>query len=91
MQEIKKVRFEKMMVDVNVKKTSSASNYVYFNNSLNIISNMSELSIEILKQIVEKLPDDFIVEFKNREGSTVTVSDDINVKISEKRLVLRTY
>ena len=52
---------------------------------------MSELSIEILKQIVEKLPDDFIVEFKNREGSTVTVSDDINVKISEKKLVLRTY
>ncbi len=91
MQEIKKVSFEKMMVDVNVKKTSSVSNYVYFNNSLNIISNMSELSIEILKQIVEKLPDDFIVEFKNREGSTVTVSDDINVKISEKKLVLRTY
>nr|WP_303211593.1 hypothetical protein [Methanobrevibacter smithii] len=52
---------------------------------------MSELSIEVLKEIVEKLPDDFIVEFKNREGSTVTVSDDINVKISEKKLVLRTY
>ena len=79
------------MVDINVKKTSSVSNYVYFNNSLNIISNMSELSIEILKQIVEKLPDDFIVEFKDRNGSTVTVSDDINVKISEKKLVLRTY
>lgn len=79
------------MVDVNVKKTSSVSNYVYFNNSLNIISNMSELSIEILKEIVEKLPDDFIVEFKNREGYTVTVSDDINVKISEKKLILRTY
>lgn len=79
------------MVDVNVKKTSSVSNYVYFNNSLNIISNMSELSIEILKEIVEELPDDFIVEFKNREGYTVTVSDDINVKISEKKLILRTY
>ena len=52
---------------------------------------MSELSVEVLKEIVEKLPDDFIVEFKNREGSTVTVSDDINVKISEKKLVLRTY
>lgn len=52
---------------------------------------MSELSIEVLKEIVEKLPDDFIVEFKDRNGSTVTVSDDINVKISEKKLVLRTY
>ncbi len=52
---------------------------------------MSELSIEVLKEIVEKLPDDFIVEFKDRNGSTFTVSDDINVKISEKKLVLRTY
>ena len=52
---------------------------------------MSELSIEVLKEIVEKLPNDFIVEFKDRNGSTVTVSDDINVKISEKKLILRTY
>ena len=52
---------------------------------------MSELIIEVLKEIVEKLPNDFIVEFKDRNGSTVTVSDDINVKISEKKLVLRTY
>lgn len=52
---------------------------------------MSELTIEVLKEIVEKLPNDFIVEFKDRNGSTVTVSDDINVKISEKKLVLKTY
>ena len=52
---------------------------------------MSELIIEVLKEIVEKLPNDFIVEFKDRNGSTVTVSDDINVKISEKKLILRTY
>ena len=38
--------------------------------------NMSELTIEVLKEIVEKLPNDFIVEFKDRNGSTVTVSDD---------------
>ena len=52
---------------------------------------MSELTIEVLKEIVEKLPNDFIVESKDRNGSTFTVSDDINVKISEKKLVLRTY
>ena len=52
---------------------------------------MSELTIEVLKEIVEKLPNDFIVEFKDRNGSTFTVSDNINVKISEKKLVLRTY
>ncbi len=27
---------------------------------------MSELTIEVLKEIVEKLPNDFIVEFKDR-------------------------
>lgn len=47
---------------------------------------MSELTIEVLKEIVEKLPNDFIVEFKDRNGSTFTVSDDINVKISEKKI-----
>ena len=52
---------------------------------------MSELIIEVLKEIVEKLPDDFIVEFIDKKGSTFTLSDDINVKISEKKLVLRTY
>ncbi|WP_405282261.1 hypothetical protein [Methanobrevibacter sp.] len=52
---------------------------------------MSELTIEVLKEIVEKLPNDFIVEFKDRNSSTFTVSDDINVKISEKKLILRTY
>ena len=52
---------------------------------------MSELSIEVLKEIVEKLPDDFIVEFEDRNGSTFTLSDDINVKISEKKLVLKRY
>ena len=48
------------------------------------LSIMSELNIEILKEIVEKLPDDFLVEFKDKEGSTFTLSDDINVKVSEK-------
>ena len=33
-------------------------------------------AIEVLKEIVEKLPNDFIVEFKDRNGSTVTLSDD---------------
>ena len=52
---------------------------------------MSELNIEILKQIVEKLPDDFIVEFEDISGSTCIVSDNINVKVSEKKLTLRKY
>ena len=52
---------------------------------------MAELNIEILKQIVEKLPDDFLVEFEDINGSTYTISDNINVKVSEKKLVLKKY
>ena len=63
----------------------------YFNISLNIISNISELSIEVLKEIVEKLPDDFIVEFEDRDGSNFILSDNIGVKVSEKKLILRRY
>lgn len=55
------------------------------------LSIMSKLNIETLKEIVEKLPDDFLVEFKDKEGSTFTLSDDINVKVSEKKLVLKKY
>lgn len=52
---------------------------------------MSELTIETLKEIVEKLPKDYSVEFKDRNDATYKVSDDINIKISEKKLVLKPY
>ncbi len=55
------------------------------------LSIMSELNIEILKQIVEKLPNDFIVEFEDINGSTCIISDNINVKVSEKKLTLKKY
>ena len=52
---------------------------------------MSELNIETLKEIVEKLPDDFLVEFEDRNRSTSVLSDDIRVMVSEKKLILRLY
>ena len=77
---ILKVNFKLNNLDVNVK--------ILVKRKLSI---MSELNIETLKEIVEKLPDDFLVEFKDKEGSTFTLSDDINVKVSEKKLVLKKY
>ena len=58
-------------------------------NSLNVVSetsrlSMPELNIEVLKEIVEKLPDDYLVEFKDINGSTYRISDNIGVKVSEK-------
>ena len=52
---------------------------------------MSELTIEVLNQIVEKLPNDFTVEFEDREGNVCQLSDDISVKVSEKKLVFKKY
>lgn len=51
---------------------------------------MSELNIKTLKEIVEKLPDNFLVEFKDRNDVIYHISDDISIKISEKKLILKT-
>ena len=52
---------------------------------------MAVLDIEVLKGIVEKLPDDFTVEFEDRDGSVSQVSDEVTVKVSEKKLMLKLY
>ena len=52
---------------------------------------MSELNIEVLKEIVEKIPNDFVVEFEDINGSTCLVSDNISIKVSEKKLILKKY
>ena len=52
---------------------------------------MAILTVEVLKGIVEKLPDDFEVEFQDVEGSVSAVSDEISVRVSEKRLLLKLY
>lgn len=52
---------------------------------------MAILNIEMLREIVDKLPNDFEVEFKDRKGSTSAVSDEITVKVEDKKLVLKLY
>ena len=52
---------------------------------------METLSVGVLKGILEKLPDDFIVEFEYSQGKVCSLSDDVRVKVSEKKLVLSLY
>jgi len=52
---------------------------------------MAILTIEILKSIVEKLPKDFEIKFKDIEGSVSSVSDEFTVKVDEKKIVLKFY
>lgn len=52
---------------------------------------MAALNIAVLKEIVEKLPEDFEVEFQDREGLVSSVSDEIGVNVSERKLLLKFY
>lgn len=52
---------------------------------------MSRLNVEVLKGIVEKLPDDFEIEFQERDDSISPVSDEVTVIVSERKLVLKLY
>lgn len=51
---------------------------------------MSELTIEILKEIVDKLPDDFTVGFNDRKVDHM-ISDKFEVDVSSRKLVLKKY
>jgi len=49
---------------------------------------MTELNIEILKTIVEKIPDDFTVEYA-RGGVSRPICDKVEVDLSGKKLILK--
>ena len=51
---------------------------------------MSELTIDVLKQIIERIPEDFIVEIDT--GQNVhKLSDQIQIDISGKKLIFNKY
>ena len=66
-------------------------NYIFLYQDKPKILNMAELNIQTLKQIIEKLPEDYLVEFKDKEGFVTKLSDNIQVNISEKKLVFLSH
>ena len=51
---------------------------------------MTALSIEVLKKIVENIPEDYTLEFDN--GKTVYgVDDKVEIDVSLKKLILKKY
>lgn len=51
---------------------------------------MTALSIEVLKKIVENIPDDYTIEFDN--GKTAyNVDDKVEIDVSLKKLILKKY
>lgn len=51
---------------------------------------MAIINIEVLKKIIENVPDDFEVEFDDGTN-TVPISDKIEVDVSGKKLIFRKY
>lgn len=48
---------------------------------------MAILKIEVLKKIIENIPDDYDVEFYN--GTTVPISDKVEIDVSGKRILFK--
>ena len=51
---------------------------------------MNELTIDVLKQIIERIPEDFIVEIDTGKN-THKLSDQIQIDISGKKLIFNKY
>ena len=51
---------------------------------------MTSLSIELLKKIVEIIPDDYTLEFDNGK-TTYNVDDKVEIDVSLKKLILKKY
>ena len=51
---------------------------------------MTELTINVLKQIIERIPEDYIIEV-NTGKNTHKLSDQIQINISGKKLIFNKY
>ena len=51
---------------------------------------MAALSIEVLKKIVDRLPEDYTVEYDNGK-STSPLADKVEVDVSLKKLIFKKY
>ena len=51
---------------------------------------MTELTIEVLKKIVDKLPEDYTVEFDDG-GNSVRLADKVEIDVSLEKLILKKY
>ena len=51
---------------------------------------MDILDIATLKEIIEKVPEDFDAEFNNR-NTTYQLSDKFEIDVSGKKLILKKY
>ena len=49
---------------------------------------MSELTIEVLKKIIEHMPENYTVEFSNGDD-TVKISDKLEIDVGLEKIILK--
>ena len=49
---------------------------------------MAILNIEVLKRIIENIPEDYTIEYDNKE-TIVPIDDKVEIDISGKRLIFK--
>jgi len=50
---------------------------------------MAELTIQTLKQICDKLPEDYTVTFETPKNTTYPISDRFEIDVEYQRLILK--
>ena len=51
---------------------------------------MSELTIEVLKKIIEHMPENYTVEFSNGDD-TVKISDKLEIDVGSEKIILKKF
>ncbi|MBQ3407998.1 MAG: hypothetical protein IJH12_02185 [Clostridia bacterium] len=51
---------------------------------------MTTITIEVLKKIIENLPDDYNVEFDNGKNK-LQIADKVEIDVGLKKLILKKY
>ncbi|MBQ2652664.1 MAG: hypothetical protein IJF83_03845 [Methanobrevibacter sp.] len=49
---------------------------------------MAILSVEVLKKIIENVPEDYTVEYENQK-TTAPLADKVEIDVSGKRIILK--
>lgn len=51
---------------------------------------MTAINIEVLKKIIEHIPDNYIVEFDNGKN-TYSIDDTVEIDVTSEKLTLKKY
>ena len=63
---------------------------INLNNDFYKVVFMTAINIEVLKKIIEHIPDNYVVEFDNGKN-TYAIDDTVEIDVSSEKLILKKY